>query len=121
LHPAVYGNSPLDVLLTEELSSADRPLLDPGLPPSLDSRAIEALVTSYQRYESSNENKFYRALNQLERIGLIRHGEHLPAPLAVDVTVNSETSATDLHGRIPDIPAENSHLQAGHKAEAARS
>src|SRR5436853_5973102 len=37
LHPAVYGNSPLDVLLTEGLSSADRPLLDRGLPPSLDS------------------------------------------------------------------------------------
>lgn len=61
LHPAIYGNSPLDVLLTEGLSSADRPLLDPGLPPSLDSKAIEALVTSYQRYESSNESKFYRA------------------------------------------------------------
>ncbi len=40
------------------------------------------------RYESALERGFYRALHELQRLQSVRAGEPVPAPVAVDVTVN---------------------------------
>jgi hypothetical protein len=55
---------------------------------AVQTRITEALVNKFQRYESAIENKFYRALNQLERLQRMRKGEHVAAPVAVDVAVH---------------------------------
>jgi hypothetical protein len=73
-----------------DFPSFDRPVLDPGLRASIGSNTVQALVSTYQRYESTNENKLYRAVNQLERIRRSQQGEHIPAPVAVDVAVHSD-------------------------------
>ncbi len=115
LHPPVYGASPLD------LPTFEAPMIDPGLPPSMGGKAVEELNRSYLRYESANENKLYRALNQLERIRRIRQGEHLPAPVAVDVAVHSESPGGDSAGAVPDLVLEGSQLESTHKGNKVRT
>ena len=41
------------------------------------------------RYEGSIERQFYKALNQLERLQRLRAGDNVPAPVNVDVDVNT--------------------------------
>jgi len=41
------------------------------------------------RYEGSIERQLYKAINQLERQQRLRAGDNVPAPLAVDVDVNT--------------------------------
>ena len=43
-----------------------------------------------QRYETTIERQIYRALHELIRLQAARKGEKPPAPIAVDVDVNSE-------------------------------
>ena len=93
LHPPVYGEGlkwPLD----------EPSLIDPGQPARIDSEGVEVLVR-YQRYEAANENKLYRAMNQLERIRRMQQGEHLPAPIVGDVALHSENTGADSTGVIP--------------------
>jgi hypothetical protein len=44
------------------------------------------------RYEGAIERQFYKAMNQLERLQRMRSGESVPAPIAVDVAVDTEQS-----------------------------
>ena len=41
------------------------------------------------RYEGAIERQFYKALNQLERLQRLRTGDNVPAPVEVDVDVNT--------------------------------
>jgi hypothetical protein len=41
------------------------------------------------RYEGAIERQFYKALNQLERLQRLRAGDNVPAPVEVDVDVNT--------------------------------
>jgi hypothetical protein len=43
-----------------------------------------------QRYETTIERQFYRALHELIRLQAARRGEKPPAPIAVDVDLNKE-------------------------------
>ena len=45
------------------------------------------------RYEGAIERQFYKALNQLERIQRLRAGDDVPAPVEVDVDVNTADAA----------------------------
>ena len=101
LHPPIYGEG-----IFPDLS--ERLVIDPGQPARIGSEDVEVLVR-YQRYESANENKLYRAMNQLERIRRIRQGEHLPAPVAVDVTLHSDSPGIDPTGAIPLGSAQRGH------------
>ena len=60
-------------------------VLDPGIPARLSASSIECLVDKFQRYETSIENKLYRTINQLERFQRIRRGDHVPAPIAIEI------------------------------------
>jgi hypothetical protein len=63
LNPPIYGEGPLN------FPSFDGPVLDPGLRASLDSDTVQALVSTFQRYESANENKLYRAVSHRILVG----------------------------------------------------
>jgi hypothetical protein len=45
------------------------------------------------RYEGAIERQFYKALNQLERLQRLRAGDNVPAPVQVDVDVNTGETA----------------------------
>jgi hypothetical protein len=115
LHPAVYGKDPNDPL---QYLVLNRPLVDPGLPASIDSASMGTLVSTFQRYESSIENRLYRALHELERIRRIQKGELLPAPVAVDVAVHSENPRVDSTGAVPILESSQfeSVAHRGHEA-----
>jgi CRISPR/Cas system-associated endonuclease Cas1 len=54
-----------------------------NIPPKED---LERLL----RYEGAIERQFYKALNQLERLQRARQGDRIPAPVAIDLDVNTE-------------------------------
>ena len=41
------------------------------------------------RYEGAIERQLYKAMNQLERLQRMRSGDNVPAPVEVDVDVNT--------------------------------
>ena len=43
--------------------------------------------------EGSVERQFYRALNELERLQRMRSGDHVPAPVNIDLAVHREDIA----------------------------
>jgi len=45
---------------------------------------IKTLSDIYQRYETSTENRFYKALHELERLQRMRKGEKLKAPEVIE-------------------------------------
>ena len=94
-------------------------MIDPGLPAPINSEGMDALVRTYQRYESANENKLYRAMNQLERTRRIQQGEYLPAPVAVDVAVHSESPGVDSTGAVPNLVLESSQFESAHRGHEA--
>lgn len=50
---------------------------------------MEHMANSFGRYETSVENKLYKALHELERIQRLRNGDNIQAPAAVEVTIGS--------------------------------
>jgi hypothetical protein len=42
------------------------------------------------KYEGSIERQFYRALSELERLQRMRSGDHVPAPVNIDLAVHTE-------------------------------
>jgi len=69
-------------------------VLDPGLPSAICVEAAQKLVT-FQRYESTSANRFFRILHELERWQRVRGGERLPAPAVVDISLHAETGTAD--------------------------
>ena len=61
------GNDKSELMRLLEREHGKTVVLDPGLPARLSASDVETLQT-FQRYETANENKLYRALNQLERL-----------------------------------------------------
>lgn len=58
----------------------------------IDGTAIETLQGIYGRYEITIENRLYKALHELERIQRYRRGEFVQAPVAVDMSTESNSS-----------------------------
>jgi len=42
------------------------------------------------RYQTSFENKFFKAMHELERLQMARRGATVPAPLAVDLDISKD-------------------------------
>lgn len=59
-----------------------------GYVPKIHSGDVETLSSTYLRYEITIENRFYKALRELQRVQAIRNGEIPSVPLAVDVDVS---------------------------------
>ena len=49
----------------------------------------EQVVEKFVRYENALQRQLYRAMNQLERLQRRRHGEAVPPPIVMDVSVRS--------------------------------
>ncbi len=64
--------------------------LDPGLPAAMKLESVQPLVSVFQRYEAACVQRLFRILHELERLRRMRHGEQLPAPAALDVSVHHE-------------------------------
>lgn len=47
---------------------------------------VEHLSSVYLRYQTTVENRLYKAMHELERVQRMRKGEAVPSPVAVDVT-----------------------------------
>lgn len=60
-----------------------------GYVPKLDGSVIEYISSSFSRYETSIENKLYRAMHELERIQRQRGGDNVSAPIALEVGMGS--------------------------------
>jgi hypothetical protein len=65
-------------------------VVEPGLPAAMGARGAINLVSGFQRYETSLENKLYRDLNYLERLQRMQKGESVPAPESIDVSIHSQ-------------------------------
>jgi hypothetical protein len=65
-------------------------VIEPGLPATIDALSAINLVSGFQRYETAIENKFYRAISQLERSQRERRGEFVPAPETLDVSLHPQ-------------------------------
>ena len=61
-----------------------------------------------ERHRTSLENNMYRAMNQVERLERIEKGEHLPAPVAVDVAVHSDPLNVGTNVEPPKMVLEDS-------------
>lgn len=82
------GGGEIDRFLDQELNGKTI-IVDPGFLPSLHPHSIACLVNTFQRYETTIENKFYRAINQLERVQRMRNGELIPSPASLDVGLHT--------------------------------
>lgn len=90
IHPPVTAPI-MDGILEPEV-------IEPGLPAAIDALTAVKLVSGFQRYETANENKLYRAINEFERLQRRRRGEYVPAPQALDVSVHSGPESQDSLG-----------------------
>jgi hypothetical protein len=81
LNPPIYERD-LSADLAKEFSGT---MVDPGLPAPMPSGTVQTLFNLYQRYETANENQFYHALHELERVQRLRRDEPVP-PTAPEVT-----------------------------------
>ncbi len=77
-------------------------MIDPGLPAQISPEALDQINRTILRYESTNENKLFRWLNQLDRWQRRRRGETLPAPAALDVNVHHNHSDLASFGNVPE-------------------
>lgn len=59
-----------------------------GYKPQITPNVVDDLGGIYLRYETTLENRIYKALHELERVKRIKSGERIPAPISVDVEVS---------------------------------
>ncbi len=81
-------------------------VIDPGLPACLSTEAVGVLANIIARYETAIENRLFRALNQLERMQRLRHGENIPAPATLDVGVHADGQPLASFGNPPPAQGE---------------
>lgn len=60
-----------------------------GYTPKIYGRDIEYIANNFGRYETTIENKLYKALHELERLQRLRKGDNVQAPVAIDVSMGS--------------------------------
>lgn len=91
-------------------------VIDPGIPAPLGVGSIREITKTFQRYQTCFSNRVFRTLHELEREQRMRAGENLPAPIAVDVSVDAGPihdgstvpsaphAVVEGHGRLADFP-----------------
>jgi hypothetical protein len=103
LNPPITDGSATSELL--KLFGGGDTIVDPGLPALMDCAAVKSLVVIFQRYESIFAVRLFRNLHELERIQRMRQGEHLPAPIALDVAVQTDNTGLDSFAESADTEA----------------
>ncbi len=59
---------------------------DESYKPVMQHEDVEHLSSVYLRYQTTIENRLYKAMHELERLQRMRKGETVPSPVSVDVT-----------------------------------
>jgi len=113
LNPRLYERD-LSAELAEQFSGA---IVDPGLPASLPSGTVQTLFNLYQRYATANENQFYRALHELDRVQRLRRDEPVPAPTAPEVTGDTDNPASVSFAEVAGKSVEGSFSESPHKPD----
>lgn len=67
-----------------------------GYLPRINETTMKHLTDIYSRYETTTENRLYRAMHELERLQKIRQGEAVNAPITIDVTKMGSFSETGI-------------------------
>jgi hypothetical protein len=80
--------------LGDVIETLSGPVVDPGIPAEMGAGTILHLL-NYQRYEACYANRLFRTFHELERLQRMRQGEHVPAPIPVDVSVHAKTETQD--------------------------
>ena len=88
LNPPTFGDA-------RDLFGVPSRLIDRGLPARITSEKFEPLVTTFQRYETSVENKLFRHMHEAERLRRLIQGEKVPPPVALDVAVHTDNAGLD--------------------------
>jgi len=101
LNPPIYGETQ-EVF---EVPSFKSSLIDRGLPARITSEKFEPIVSTFQRYETSVENKLFRQMHEVERLRRLIQGEKLPPPVAVDVAVHTDNAGLDSFAESADTEA----------------
>ncbi len=71
-------------------------VVNEGYIPKLTSDDVLKLMSTYSRYETTLENRLYKALHELERQQRLRKGDVVPAPVAVDVGIEKMGSFSEI-------------------------
>jgi hypothetical protein len=98
LNPPIFGEA-------QDLFGVSSHLIDRGQPARITSEEFEPLVTTFQRYETSVENKLFRHMHEAERLRRLIQGEKLPPPVAVDVAVHTDNAGLDSFTESADTEA----------------
>ena len=107
LNPPKHKLDPLG----DVLSDLQGPIVHPGMPAALKPGSVQCLVNIYQRYETLFANRLFRTLHELERLQRMRQGEHVPAPVPLDLSVRAEAAepGSVLAARKPAKAAPHDH------------
>lgn len=90
-----YIKSQLNPKVTKELYNIDsEEVISDGYTPKIGSEGVEKLLNIYARYETTIENRFFRALHELERAQKVRKGENVLPSLPIDVNQVSSFGET---------------------------
>lgn len=88
LHPfTVTKTDPSEEYRNRIVSSVEKVEVS-GYQPKISADAVRQLDQTLLRYDTSVENKLYKALRELERLKAIRLGRPVPFPNSLDITVN---------------------------------
>ena len=60
-------------------------VLNEGYIPQITDDSIQKLMDIYARYEATIENRFFRAIHELERVQRFRKGESILPPITADI------------------------------------
>ena len=60
-------------------------VLNEGYIPLIKDDSIQKLIDIYARYETTVENRFFRAIHELERVQRLRKGENILPPITADI------------------------------------
>ena len=83
---------PIDTIFGAELPSPEHDLNSISLGEAV-TRQIQTddVIGKLHRHEAHIERGMYRALHELQRLQAVSRGQAVPAPMAVDVTINPPT------------------------------
>ncbi|MGE0887454.1 MAG: hypothetical protein AB7P14_28355 [Blastocatellales bacterium] len=88
LNPTITEDSPAELLIN--VFNQPGKIIEPGLPARLSVGAVEELVTKFQRYETSIENKLFRTINQLETVQQARRNGARSNAKTVDAPIRTK-------------------------------
>lgn len=90
-----FINSQLNPRIIKNILDFVDDVISEGYTPKIGSESVEKLAEIYARYETTIENRLFRAIHELERAQKLRKGEDVLPTLTVDVNQMGSFGETD--------------------------